>query len=127
MSGEKAAFGRQGEQDAADLAVRRGYVLMDRNYRTPFGELDLVLLSPENEVVFVEVKARSGTGFGYPESAVDDRKREHIIRSANYFLLQRFPDPEEVPWRIDIMALIYTRDRKQIRDFQWYENITADD
>ena len=127
MGGESQEFGFQGEQDAVDEAIRRGYLIMDRNYRTPYGELDLILLSPQNEIVFVEVKSRTGTAYGYPETAVDKRKREHVLRSARYFLQQRYPCQDEVPWRVDIIAIVYAKNRKSIRDFKWYENITADE
>ncbi len=126
MNSENQVFGRQGEQDAAEYAVSRGFTVLERNYRTPYGEIDLILRSPENEIVFVEVKARTSSFFGYPETAVDKRKKTHIIRSAYYFLGQNFPD-EEIPWHVDIMALIYKKDRKTIRNFRWFENVTADD
>ena len=126
MSGQTQAFGRRGEQDAAEEAVRRGYTVLEQNYRTPYGEIDLILRSPEAEIVFVEVKARTSSLFGYPESAVDRRKKKHIVRSAYYYLAQTFPD-DEIPWHIDIIALIYRHDRKTIRDFKWFENVTADD
>ncbi len=127
MTDKRQIFGKQGEQDAAERAVQRGYTVLERNYRTPYGELDLILRSPENEIVFVEVKARSGTYFGYPESAVNRQKKSHIIRSAYYYLKQTFPDNDEIPWHIDIMALIYKSDRKTVLDFRWFEDVTADD
>ncbi|MBR6089736.1 MAG: YraN family protein [Anaerolineaceae bacterium] len=127
MSSERQVFGRQGESDAADQALRRGYALIRRNYRTPYGEIDLILRSPEGELVFAEVKSRHGTFFGYPESAVDSRKREHIIRSALCYLSTNYPDDEDIVWRIDIIAIIYASDRKTILDFKWYEDVTADD
>ena len=126
MNGENQVFGKQGEDDAAEQAVSRGYSVIERNYRTPYGEIDLILRSPENEIVFAEVKARTSSSFGYPESAVDRRKKTHIIRSAYYYLEQNFPE-EEIPWRVDIMALIYKKDKKTVRDFRWFENVTADD
>ena len=126
MNGENQIFGRQGENDAAEQAVSRGYSVIERNYRTPYGEIDLILRSPDNEIIFAEVKARTSSSFGYPESAVDRRKKTHIIRSAYYYLAQNFPE-EEIPWRVDIMALIYKKDKKTIRDFRWFENVTADD
>ncbi len=127
MNDKRQIFGRQGEQDAAERAIRRGYIVLERNYRTPFGEIDLILRSPENEIVFAEVKARTGTFFGYPEGAVTRQKKAHIIRSAYYYLQQTFPDNDEIPWQIDIMALIYKKDQKTVLDFRWFENVTADD
>lgn len=127
MSDQKQIFGRQGETDAADYALRHGYALIRRNYRTPYGEIDLILRSPEGELVFVEVKARTGTYFGYPERAVDARKRRHIVRSAYHYLEENYPDDDDLIWRIDIIAIVYKRDQKTILDFKWYENVTADD
>ena len=127
MGNERILFGKQGEQDASEHALARGYSLLARNYRTPHGELDLVLKSPEGEIVFAEVKARTGTFFGYPESAVNVRKKTHLVHSAFFYLQKEFPENDEIPWRIDIIALIYAKDRKTIRDFRWFENVTADE
>ncbi len=127
MENENILFGRQGEQDAAERAAAQGYTLLGRNYRTPYGEIDLILRSPEGEIVFAEVKARTGIRFGYPESAVNERKKSHMVRSALCYMAQEHPEDDEIPWRIDIIALIYKKDRKTIRDFRWFENVTADE
>lgn len=127
MNDQKQVFGRQGEMDAAEHAMRHGYALICRNYRTRYGEIDLILRSPEGELVFTEVKSRTSTFFGYPESAVDGRKRRHIIRSAFQYLQENYPDDEDIPWRVDIIAIIYASDRKTIQDFKWYEDVTAGD
>ena len=127
MESQNQVFGRQGEQDAAERAVSLGYQVLARNYRTPYGEIDLVLFSPEHEIVFAEVKSRTSVYFGYPETAVNYRKKRHIIRSAFYYLQQEHPDNDDIPWRVDIIALVYKSDRKTIRDFKWFENVTADD
>jgi len=97
LAADKHLFGYQGEQDAAQRARARGYLLLERNYRTPYGEIDLILRSPEGELVFAEVKARSGTFFGYPEEAVDRRKnpissaRHIIIFSSGFRTVKRSP------------------------------------
>ena len=127
METSRQVLGRRGEQEAAERALSRGYAVIDRNYRTPYGEIDLILRSPENEIVFVEVKARTGTFFGYPESAVNKRKKSHILRSAYYYLRRTFPDNDEIPWHVDIMALIYKKDQQTLVDFRWFEDVTADD
>ena len=127
MENEKILFGKQGELDASRYALSKGYWVIGRNYRTPYGEIDLVLKSPEGEIVFVEVKARTGTFFGYPESAVNERKKTHMINSALCYMQREHPENDEIPWRIDIIALIYKKDRKTIRDLRWFENVTADE
>ncbi len=127
MGDRRQVFGRRGEQDAAERAVQRGYTVLERNYRTPYGEIDLILLSPEKEIVFAEVKSRSGSFFGFPEAAVDKRKKSHILRSAFFYLRQNYPDNDEVPWHVDIMSLIYKKDQQTLLDFRWFEDVTADD
>lgn len=124
MTAENIVFGRLGENAAANAALQRGLAILDRNYRTPYGEIDLVLRSQEGMVIFAEVKTRSGKSFGYPEEAVDARKLEHLIRSANYYVDNRFT--ESVPWQIDIIAIIFNASKQRIIDFKWFENVTED-
>jgi putative endonuclease len=70
--------------------VRQGYVLLERNYRTRYGELDLILRHGDI-LVFVEVKLRRGTGFGHPLEAVTPRKQASIRSLARQYLLERRP------------------------------------
>jgi putative endonuclease len=59
--------------------------VVERNYRVHGGELDLIALD-RRVVVFVEVKTRTGRGFGSPLEAVEFRKQQKMIRAAQYFL-----------------------------------------
>ena len=63
-----------------------GYRIVKRNYRTPFGEADIVALDGET-VVFCEVKARLSERYGTPGSAVESRKQRRYIDVARYFFL----------------------------------------
>ena len=63
---------RWGELKAAEDLGRKGYQVLERNLRTPYGEIDLVALQDEC-LLFIEVKTRSSQAFGYPEQAVDAR------------------------------------------------------
>ncbi|WP_166396602.1 YraN family protein [Rubrobacter marinus] len=65
----RRATGELGESLALGYLVRKGYELVERNYRTRHGEIDLILRG-EDVLVFVEVKARRGRGFGDPLEAV---------------------------------------------------------
>lgn len=78
-------LGFQGERAAEKFLSRRRYKVVARNYRCPLGELDLVALDGRT-VVFVEVKTRTGRTCGTPLEAVGPRKRQQIIRVAEYFL-----------------------------------------
>lgn len=93
-----------------DLALRhlaaRGYTLVERNYRTRYGELDLILRSG-GTLVFVEVKLRRGREFGDPVEAVTQRKRAAVRSMAEQYLAEREPDFEEL--RFDVVGILASR------------------
>jgi len=82
---------------------RRGYALVERNYRTRYGELDLILRH-QDTLVFVEVKLRRGIGFGDPLEAVTARKQAAIRALAQRYLSEREPDLEAV--RFDVVGIL---------------------
>ncbi len=82
---------------------RRGYTLLERNYRTRYGELDLVLRH-QDTLVFVEVKMRRGVGFGHPLEAVTARKQAAIRALAESYLSEREPGFEAV--RFDVVGIL---------------------
>ena len=84
-------LGKRGEAIAAEYLEAKGYRTLDQNYRFEREEVDLVMFEPTpandgGEIVFVEVKARRGTGFGRPEDAVDEAKQKAIRRVAEAWL-----------------------------------------
>ena len=81
MSRTRQVFGRAGETEAERRLRREGYRILARNYRTRFGELDLVAESGE-VLVFVEVKSRRTGSYGSGILAVDARKQARMIRLA---------------------------------------------
>ena len=81
-------FGKKSEETAAQFLLSRGYRILERNYRTPRGELDLIALEGDT-LVFVEVKARRGIRFGEPHWAVDRRKRQHLIKASLFYLSRK--------------------------------------
>ena len=80
--------GQEGEKIAADYLIKRGYKIVEQNFRCSIGEIDLIAWEKET-LVFVEVKARSSSQFGGPDSAVTLRKQEKIIRVASAYLQQK--------------------------------------
>ena len=78
-------IGRKGEALAAKYYMRRGYLLLNHNYRTRMGELDLVLYK-DGQLIFAEVKTRAGRMLDAPAAAVDARKQRRLILAAQYYL-----------------------------------------
>ena len=84
----KLVLGKAGEQVAEQYLKNKGYKLIERNYRCAAGELDLIVLD-RRVVVFVEVKTRSGHGYGSPLEAVEFRKQRKMIQVAQCFLSEK--------------------------------------
>ncbi len=102
MTASRQNLGKWGETQAADYLARQGFTLVERNVRTPYGEIDLVV-EKDSLVVFVEVKTRRGRTFGYPEESVNLRKQIHLKNSAAYYI-QSHPD-RQCAWRIDVISI----------------------
>ena len=81
----RKVLGADGEKAAEEFLRRQRYRIVERNYRCPVGEVDLIALDGKT-VVFVEVKTRKGAGFGSPLEAVNPRKQAQVSRAAQYFL-----------------------------------------
>lgn len=97
--------GDQGEKQALEFLMKKGYRILDTNYRQPYGEIDIIAFDPyQREYVFVEVKCRKNAKYGYPEEFVDEGKMEKITRTAYRWLNEaNLDDPE---WRIDVIAIL---------------------
>jgi putative endonuclease len=98
-------FGRAAESEAEAYLRRKGYRILQRNARSPVGELDLVA-EQGGVLVFIEVKARRTDAMGGAVHAVDARKRAKLIRLASQYLaqhrrLQRLPEVR--PCRFDVV------------------------
>jgi len=82
---DKRTKGQEGEREAAKILKKNGYTILSTNFRSPFGEIDIIA---ENDgfLVFIEVKRLTGNSFGSSFDAIDKRKRMHIIRSAEMYI-----------------------------------------
>ena len=103
MAKQKLSLGRWGEETAANYLADRGYEIIARNLRTEYGELDLIARQG-NQLVFVEVKARSSTEFGHPEEAVTSAKQQHLADAAETYL-QAHPEIQS-EWRVDVISIL---------------------
>src|SRR5207245_10996356 len=77
--GARQGLGRTGERLAAEELARRGYRILEQNFRCSHGEIDLVA-EDEHDLIFVEVKTRRGNKYGIPEEDVKSLKRPKILQ-----------------------------------------------
>jgi len=98
----KQRLGKWGEEAAAKYLMAQGHQILHTNYRTPYGEIDLITRSNDT-TVFVEVKTRSTNMYGKPEVSITPRKQLHMLQSAEYYIQQH--SPAFGTWRIDVIAI----------------------
>jgi putative endonuclease len=98
----RQGLGRTGERLAAERLERGGYHILERNFRCPYGEIDLIA-EQQQELVFVEVKTRRGQAYGRPEEAVTVHKQHKIVQVALYYL--DIHTCSERSWRVDVVAV----------------------
>jgi putative endonuclease len=82
---QRQSLGKWGEEQAARFLRRQGMKIVERNLRTPVGEIDIVARQ-RGTLVFVEVKTRRGSGYGEPQEAVGPVKQRQILRAASWYL-----------------------------------------
>jgi len=104
------SLGKDGEHIAAEFLLKKGYRILDKNFRTVFGEIDIVA-QDSDIVVFIEVKTRTDIVFGYPFEAVNPKKREKIRKTALCFLKKI---KKSVPARFDILSIYFENGKAKI-------------
>lgn len=103
-AGGKHALGRAGETIAANFLKQQGLAVLERNWRCPRGELDIIA-SDGDQVIFCEVKTRSGVDYGAPIDAVDARKVARLKELAREWLRAREVTGCRV--RFDIVSVLW--------------------
>lgn len=98
------ALGARGEALAAGHLKAAGYRILECNFRSRGGEVDIVARDPDGTIVFVEVKTRSSLAFGLPQLAVTLRKQRQIAKGALSWLLRN--GRQQQPARFDVVAIL---------------------
>ena len=106
--------GKQGEDMARKHLMENGYLILESNWRIGRNEADIIAYK-DGKIVFVEVKTRSNTDFGDPESFVDRNKQRAYVKLANAYILQKRRE-EEV--RFDIIAVNINKDETTINHLE---------
>jgi putative endonuclease len=102
-------LGRAGEQLASEHLERRGYAILERNFRTRWGELDIVAFDGQT-LVFCEVKARrEPAGGADPLESVHVRKRSQVRKMAGRWLIERHDRPRANELRFDAIGVTFDR------------------
>jgi putative endonuclease len=118
----RQGLGRTGERLAAEALMKKGYHILERNFRCRHGEIDLVA-EDEQDLIFVEVKARRGTSYGLPEDALTLYKRRKLQEVASYYLdLHSCSDRS---WRIDVVAIQFSGGGK-LEEIRIYQHAVTD-
>lgn len=115
MTEERLKLGRLGEDAAAQYLQRQGMKIVERNLRTPVGEIDLVARD-RHVLAFVEVKARRGAHYGSPAEAVGSRKQRQIVQTAKWYLNEN--DWSKLQPRFDVIAVQVQGDNLTIEHIQ---------
>ena len=97
-------LGRRGEQLAKTHLENTGYEVIDENWCYGKAEVDLIAYK-DRTIIFIEVKARTGTGFGEPEDFVDLRKQKLLAKAADEYIYLMNHQGEV---RFDIIAILFT-------------------
>jgi putative endonuclease len=98
----RQSLGHLGEALAANYLEKQAYIIIGRNYRTPYGEID-VIAQRGDMIVFVEVKTRASDSLGPPEISITPRKAEHMRCAAEYYI-QQHPELKN-NWQIDVVTV----------------------
>ncbi|MDE6850326.1 MAG: YraN family protein [Clostridia bacterium] len=84
IKGEKRRIGFRGENKAAAFLKKNGYKICERNFRCPFGEVDIIA-QKDGVIAFVEVKTRTNDLFGAPNEAVDNRRKQRYRNCVRFY------------------------------------------
>lgn len=117
---DNITLGKQGERIAAIYLHKKGYRIIEMNFKKGYGELDIVCLY-KDMLVFVEVKTRRGTEFGLPEEAVTPRKLWEVKKMALFYSSLHPELPQDL--RIDVIG-IQLNEMDTVTYFNHIENVT---
>jgi putative endonuclease len=116
-------IGKWGEDIAAQYLVEKGYAILFRNWKSSYGELDLIV-KKEEVISIVEVKTRTGKEFGWPEESITPLKQEHLFNASQDFF-DEHTEFTSNPWQIDVIAILIESQVNHQYQIKHYENAVA--
>ena len=107
----RRSLGNRGEDLAAAALKKQGYKVLERNYRTPLGEIDLIARH-QGVLVFIEVKTRTSARFGVGQEAVHYGKQARYRKLADYYLKKKRLG--EIAVRFDVVGILWQDGKPQV-------------
>jgi putative endonuclease len=113
----RIALGKRAEAAACEFLIKKGFCLLERNYRSHFGEIDLIM-QDQDDIVFVEVRSRSRIDYGRAATSVNKEKQRKLAKTATRYLQMK-------KWlykkysRFDVIAIHWIDNNLQI---EWFKN-----
>ncbi len=104
MTKERQKLGREGEELARKFLLSKGYKIVKRNFRTPFGEIDLIAYQ-KKVLAFIEVRTKTSSNFGTPEESISLSKKKKISRVASFYLKAKRLKENDIDCRFDVVCL----------------------
>lgn len=121
MLSQKRKFGDIGERIAERYLAKKGYVIVERNYKKPWGEIDIIA-KKAGEIVFFEVKTRDAKNVEHylAEYSVNQRKMRKLQKICEMYLLENRYHPDQ-KWRIDVVSISIDKLAKKAK-IKMFEN-----
>lgn len=111
MLNRRQKFGEESESIAVSYLKKQGYKIIEQNYRTKLGEIDIIA-KEKDTIVFIEVKSRKSKNFGSPKWAVTPKKQRKISMVALWYLKTTMQS--NVKARFDVVSIISSKDKPSI-------------
>lgn len=110
-----------GENEAVSFLKQKGLILLDRNYHSKYGEIDIIA-KDDKYIIFIEVKTRKHNAILKPSEAVDDEKQKKILKTAMLYL-QLHKDIKLQP-RFDVIEIVYEdiNGKEKVKSINHIEN-----
>ena len=122
MTRRRQRVGKSGEEAARRYLQQKGYRLLDLNFRSPYGEIDIIAFHG-SALVFTEVRTRTGSSFGTPAESITAEKLKRLKKTAIFYMQSRYGD--EVACRFDLVAVQLDGESMALTGLRHYRNITG--
>lgn len=127
-------LGKIGERKAAEFLKERGFKILDQNYQTKIGEIDIIALEEKRRFFifkskalhFIEVKTTESKFNSYfrPEERIDFKKRKKLSRLIEFWLTKN-KKYQDIPFQLDVISIIFQNEK--VKEIKLFENISLED